>query len=128
MLSLPRRDEFLIRNRNQRVTARLRKHGEDVRIFCISNTLYSRHRAGSSTLADDYLELSGIRQLRSYCQLVPAEARFCFIAAFLEHRAPAVLRSVKQWTLTGSDNVTAERVETLRQVLLDIEKVFREVW
>lgn len=76
---------------------------------------------------DDYLQLSGIRELRHYCQLVPAEAQFRFIAAFLEHRAPAVLRSVKQWTLTGCDNVTAERAKTLRQVLLDIKGAFCEV-
>lgn len=99
----------------------------DVRIFCVSNDLYSRHRRNGLAHADEYLELSRIPQLRRYCQLVPAEAQFRFVAAFLEHRAPAVLRSVKQWTLAGLDNVTAERAQSLRQVLSNVERVFREV-
>ncbi|GMF67909.1 unnamed protein product [Aspergillus oryzae] len=75
---------------------------------------------------DTYIELSGIRELRRYCQLVPAEAQFRFTAAFIEHRVPAVVRSVKQWALAGSDDVTAERADALRQILRDVENVFRE--
>jgi len=127
MLILPRLDRFLIWNRNRRIEAPLRGGDESIRIFCVSNNLYSQHREGSLTYDEDYLNLSGIRQLRHYCQFVPAEAQFRFIATFLDHRAPAVLRSVKQWTLTGCDDVTAERAKTLRQILSDIEKVFREV-
>lgn len=40
---------------------------------------------------------------------------------------PAVVRSVKQWALAGSDDVTAERADALRQILRDVENVFREV-
>ncbi|KAF7589335.1 hypothetical protein BBP40_004449 [Aspergillus hancockii] len=120
-------DRFLIESRNRRVTRQLLLiHGAEVRIFCISNELYSKHRQSGMRHADTYVGLSGIRELRRYCQLVPAEAQFRFTAAFLENRVPAIVRSVKQWALAGSDNVTVERAETLRQVLLDVERVFRE--
>ncbi|KAF5862014.1 hypothetical protein ETB97_012252 [Aspergillus alliaceus] len=120
-------DRFLIESRNQRVSAQLlQNHGDGVRVFCISNELYSKHRQSGMRHADTYIELSGIRELRRYCQLVPAEAQFRFVAAFIEHRVPAVVRSVKQWTLAGSDNVTVERANALRQTMLDVESVFRE--
>lgn len=121
-------DAFLIQSRNQRVTADLREHGSNVRIFCVSNELYSRHRRIIRVHDEDYFNLSGIPELRRYCQQVPAEAQFRFVAAFLEHRVPAVLRSVKQWALAGLDNVTAEKAQTLRHVLSDVEQVFEKVW
>lgn len=127
ILTLSSLKRFLIRSRNERTETSLREHGVDDRVFCVSNDLYSEHRRSGLPHADEYLDLSGIPQLRHYCQLVPAEAQFRFSATFLEHRAPAVLRSVKQWTLAGLDNVTAEKAKALRQVLSNAERVFREV-
>ncbi|KAB8270563.1 hypothetical protein BDV30DRAFT_228831 [Aspergillus minisclerotigenes] len=120
-------DRFLVESRNLRVTNQLlRNHGAEVRVFCVSNEWYSEYRQSANRHADTYIGLSGIRELRRYCQLVPAEAQFRFTAAFIEHRVPAIVRSVKQWALAGSDDVTAERAGALRQVLRDVEKVFRE--
>ncbi|EIT76021.1 hypothetical protein BDV35DRAFT_356397 [Aspergillus flavus] len=120
-------DRFLVESRNLRVTNQLRRnHGAEVRVFCISNEWYSKYRQDANRHTDTYIELSGIRELRRYCQLVPAEAQFRFTAAFIEHRVPAVVRSVKQWALAGSDDVTAERADALRQILRDVENVFRE--
>lgn len=127
ILTLPSLRSFLIQSRNERTEISLREHGVDDRVFCVSNDLYSEHRRSGLPHADEYLDLSRIPQLRRYCQLVPAEAQFRFAAAFLEHRAPAVLRSVKQWTLAGLDNVTAEKAKALRQVLSNAEGVFRQV-
>ncbi|KAE8370056.1 hypothetical protein BDV27DRAFT_140731 [Aspergillus caelatus] len=120
-------DRFLVESRNLRVTRQLlQNHGAEVRVFCVSNEWYSKYRQDANRHADTYIGLSGIRELRRYCQLVPAEAQFRFTAAFIEHRVPAVVRSVKQWALAGSDDVTAERADALRQVLRDVENVFRE--
>ncbi|PIG85793.1 hypothetical protein AARAC_011290 [Aspergillus arachidicola] len=120
-------DRFLVESRNLKVTSQLRRnHGAEVRVFCISNEWYSKYRQDANRHTDTYIELSGIRELRRYCQLVPAEAQFRFTTAFIEHRVPAVVRSVKQWALAGSDDVTAERADALRQILRDVENVFRE--
>ncbi|UDD59534.1 hypothetical protein AFCA_006956 [Aspergillus flavus] len=126
-IKLIRLDRFLVESRNLRITNQLlRNHGAEVRVFCVSNEWYSEYRQSANRHADTYIGLSGIRELRRYCQLVPAEAQFRFTAAFIEHRVPAIVRSVKQWALAGSDDVTAERAGALRQVLRDVEKVFRE--
>ncbi|RJE17724.1 hypothetical protein PHISCL_09938, partial [Aspergillus sclerotialis] len=115
---------FLIESRIQEVTNQLQKHGEEVRIFCVSNEIYSQPPDLSH--ADDYIGLSGIPELRRYCQLVPAEAQFRFVSGLLEHRVPALIRSIKQWTLAGSDDVTVEKAGTLRQILLRVEETFRD--
>ncbi|KAE8325321.1 hypothetical protein BDV39DRAFT_194466 [Aspergillus sergii] len=120
-------DRFLVESRNLRVTNQLlQNHGAKVRVFCISNKWYSEYRQSAKSHADTYIGLSGIRELRRYCQLVPAEAQFRFTAAFIEHRVPAVVKSVKQWALAGSDNITTERADALRQVLRNVENLFRE--
>ncbi|KAE8380157.1 hypothetical protein BDV26DRAFT_258086 [Aspergillus bertholletiae] len=118
---------FLVESRNRRISRQLlENHGSEVQVFCISNEWYSKYRQSGIRKAGAYIGLSGIQELRRYCQLVPADARFRFTAAFIEHRVPAVVRSVKQWALAGSDDVTVERAGALRQVLRDVENVFRE--
>lgn len=121
-------DEFLIQNRNRRITEELRRNGRDIRIFCVSNDMYSNNRRDTMPHSEDYFNLSGIPELRRYCQLVPAEARFLFVVSLLQNRVPAVLGSIKQWALAGLDNVTAEKALTLRHVLSNIELGFQEVW
>ncbi|KNG83860.1 hypothetical protein ANOM_007635 [Aspergillus nomiae NRRL 13137] len=119
-------DRFLVEGRNLRVTNQLHQNHGEVRVFCISNEWYSQYRQDANRHADTYIGLSGIPELRRYCQLVPADAQFRFTAAFIKHRVPAVVRSVRQWVLAGSDDVTVERAVALRQVLRDVENVFRE--
>ncbi|KAE8316048.1 hypothetical protein BDV41DRAFT_574073 [Aspergillus transmontanensis] len=114
------------KNRNQRVTDQLTRNHNGVRVFCVSNRLYSKHRESGLRHADTYIELSGIRQLRRYCQLVPAESQFRFMATFLQHRVPALVGSIRQWALAGSDQVDAERARALQQSLQEIESMFRE--
>ncbi|GAB1193803.1 hypothetical protein APSETT444_003033 [Aspergillus pseudonomiae] len=125
-IKLIRLDRFLVEGRNLRVTNQLHQNHGEVRVFCISNEWYSQYRQDANRHADTYIGLSGIRELRRYCQLVPADAQFRFTAAFIKHRVPAVVRSVRQWVLAGSDDVTVERAVALRQVLQDVENVFRE--
>ncbi|KAI9933211.1 hypothetical protein MW887_007683 [Aspergillus wentii] len=119
-------DRFLIESRNRKVTDKLTRDHKGVRVFCVSNKLYSKHRESGLRDADTYIELSGIRQLRRYCQLVPAEAQFRFTATFLQHRVPALVGSIRQWALAGSDQVDAERARALQQSLQEIESMFRE--
>lgn len=119
--------ERLITGRNNQVTDSLKKKYNGAEIFCISNRLYSEHRHDSREFAEAYISLSGVRKLRRYCQKLPAEAQFRTTAGFLEHQTPAFLGSLNQWALAGSDDVTAERVTTLRQILLEGEEVFHQV-
>ena len=101
-------------------------HG-DLKVFCVSNTDYLRHRNDERSIALKHLELSGITALRRYCQSIPAEAQFRAVAAFLEHQVPTLVGSIRQWVLQGSDGVTTERAEALRRVLERSDECFRQV-
>ncbi|KAL4923819.1 uncharacterized protein BDV17DRAFT_276077 [Aspergillus undulatus] len=118
--------QFLITRRNQRVTNSLmRAWGNRARVFCVSNTLYSDHRAQDPDQANAYLELSGIKELRRYCQSVPADAQLRATEAFLQIQVPALLGSISVWAAAGSDTVTHTRAEVLRGVLSDAEQVLQ---
>lgn len=118
---------FLINRRNLNVSRELRRKYDDIRVFCVSNTLYSEHRNSDPTQADRYLELTGIRELRRYCQLVPAEAQMRATTAFLEDEVPAMVGSIRQWALSGTDPVTAEKAAQLRRVSRDCQDALRRV-
>ncbi|KAL5001750.1 hypothetical protein BDV10DRAFT_182315 [Aspergillus recurvatus] len=118
--------KFLITRRNQRVTDSLmRAWGNGTRVFCVSNTLYSEHRAQEPDQATEYLELSGIRELRRYCQSVPADAQLRATEAFLQIEVPLLLGSISVWAAAGSDTVTHTRAEVLRGVLSDAEQALQ---
>lgn len=104
----------------------LRKH-EGIRVFCVSNTLYAKHRARRTHQAEAFVTLTGIRELRHYCQLVPAEAQLYATRTFFDHEVPALLLSLRQWALSGADSVTVERAKVLRGLLDNVEEVLRRV-
>ncbi|KAF2801711.1 uncharacterized protein BDZ99DRAFT_528183 [Mytilinidion resinicola] len=118
-----RLQEFLVQGRNDRVRASLhetysdRVFERDLRIFCVSNVEYSEYRNEDVTLGGPHVNLSGIPELRQYCQLIPAAAQFGAVAAFLEHQVPSLLGSIRQWLLQGTDGLTAERADALRAAL-----------
>ncbi|KAJ5295831.1 hypothetical protein N7508_010652 [Penicillium antarcticum] len=116
---------FLIHRRNLNISRELRRKYDSVEVFCVSNTLYSEHRNGDPTQADRYLDLTGIRDLRRYCQLVPAEAQMRATTAFLEDEVPAMVGSIRQWALSGTDPVTAEKAAELRRVLNESQEALR---
>ncbi|KAJ5161426.1 hypothetical protein N7492_006818 [Penicillium capsulatum] len=122
-----RLDRFLIKKRNNLISQALTGKYEGIRVFCVSNTLYAKHRKGRHPQAEAYVNLAGIRELRRYCQLVPAEAQMRAARAFLEHEVPALLGSLRQWMLSGADHVTAEKAATLRSCLENAERVLHRV-
>ncbi|KAL2813782.1 hypothetical protein BDW59DRAFT_178151 [Aspergillus cavernicola] len=118
-----RLDQFLILRRNRRVTAALSRCWDTRRrIFCVSNTLYSKYRNMNRVHADAYLELSGIRDLRRYCQSIPADAQLHATEMFLENTVPALLVSLALWASAVSEGTTLGRAEGLRGVLHDAEQ------
>jgi hypothetical protein len=98
---------------------------KDVRIFCVGNELYGNP---PRRLAEHYRKLSGVRELRSYCRSVPAEARMASASYFIKNQVPGFLRSIHQWTLTGRDSVDSARAGELRRVLEKMEGDLRQVY
>ncbi|PLN80725.1 hypothetical protein BDW42DRAFT_170368 [Aspergillus taichungensis] len=120
------RTHLLVQERNTRITRELATKYLNERVFCVSNSLYGEYRDDPQEHAEAYLQLSGVRQLRSYCQLVPADAQLRATSAFLQHQVPAHLMSLRQWALSGADSVTVEKAATLRRVLGDVEAALRQ--
>ncbi|KAL3436714.1 hypothetical protein BDV09DRAFT_202801 [Aspergillus tetrazonus] len=115
---------LLIETRNRLVAADMsRKYQPDVKIFCVSSKLYSDHRGDYKERNAEYIRLSGIPELRRYCQSIPAEAQLRATSAFLKNRVPAILGSLNQWVLAASNSVTVERAATVRLVLDNARKI-----
>lgn len=119
---------FLVIRRNTSVTnSLLHAWGGMARIFCVSNKLYSDHREDDPRQANGYLALSGIQELRRYCQSVPADAQFRATVSYLQHEVPALLGSITQWALAGTSTMTMARAEVLRRVLTEAESSLKGV-
>lgn len=104
-----------------------RDHHGRAQVFCVSNTLYSTYRDDDGEQASAYVALSGIPDLRRYCQSVPADAQMRATESYLGNQVPALLGSITQWTLARSDSAIAGRAEMLRRVLTDAEKTVQMV-
>ncbi|RAH84267.1 hypothetical protein BO86DRAFT_397134 [Aspergillus japonicus CBS 114.51] len=116
-------DRFLITRRNTRVTdILLAAWGNKARVFCVSNKLYADHRFIDIDEANGYRALSGITELRRYCQSVPADAQLRATVIYLKNEVPALLGSINQWVLAGSSGITVARAELLRGVLVEAER------
>jgi len=89
----------------------------DLRVFCVSNTDYQKHRNEEYPIAKRHSELSGIAGLRKYCQSIPAKAQFRAVTAFLQHQVPTLVGSIKQWILQGSDSMTVEKADAFQRLL-----------
>ncbi|KAJ5622536.1 hypothetical protein N7528_005768 [Penicillium herquei] len=116
------RTEYLVNHRNARVEKQLKRKHDDTGVFCVSNKLYSEH---SMDPESPYLALSGIRQLRHHCQLLPAASQLRLLTEYLQNQIPALLSSIVQWTLAGSDIVATEQATALQKSLDEVESGFR---
>lgn len=96
-------------------------------MFCVSNTLYSEYRFSGKSEEEAYVDLAGIRELRRYCHLVPAEALMHSASVFLNIEVPKQLASLRQWTLSGTDSVTGGNAARLREVLVNVQNGLNRV-
>ncbi|KAJ6095318.1 hypothetical protein N7486_006064 [Penicillium sp. IBT 16267x] len=120
-----KRTRFMNGKRNDRVKKSLKKTYPDIGVFCVSNPLYATYRTSEHRLANDYVALSEIRELREHCQMIPAESQLRMVEAYLNHQVPAFLGSLRQWALAGADSVTEERAAALRTAISQVEAIIR---
>ncbi|KAJ5560360.1 hypothetical protein N7513_002759 [Penicillium frequentans] len=117
---------LMVERRNDGVKRAFKKKYPGVGVFCVSNTLYATYRTSEHRLANDYITLSEIRELREHCQMVPAAAQLRMIEAYLNHQVPAFLSSLRQWALAGADSVTEERAAALRTAISQVDATIRK--
>ena len=125
--------KFLVDRRNAKVTNQLQQQyaksvlNHDLRVWCVSNIDYEKFKDENSSLNKKERDLSGIIALRSHCQLIPAEAQFKAVIAFLEHQIPSLLGSLRQWAQQGTDTVAAQNAEAFNRVLSNCADSFKQV-
>ncbi|KFH46600.1 hypothetical protein ACRE_024930 [Hapsidospora chrysogenum ATCC 11550] len=128
-----RRLEFLlIGARNAHVKQGLQRAyssqvpGRDLHVFCVSNTAYEKYcRKGNR----EYVEASGVPELRRFCHGISADAQLNEARHFLHSRLAGLVNSLGLWS--GSRLLAPEKpevistapvtktVEALREELLD---------
>lgn len=79
-------------------------------------------------MAAEHVELSGIPELRRYCQVDSSEAQLRTATAFLENQVPSLLGSIKQLLMQESNGVfTADSESALRAAIESSKEHFHQV-
>ncbi|KAF2688370.1 hypothetical protein K458DRAFT_414140 [Lentithecium fluviatile CBS 122367] len=123
----------IIMLRNDKVSDRLREQYRNhpiatmLKIFCVSNELYSDNRQKPATIALPYLQLSGIVELRRYCIGIVAESHLRATRRFIKDEIPAFLGSVELWVQAGSGNASAERKQQILDAVSAIQRELAEL-
>lgn len=122
-----RRKKYLIITRNNYVRQTLdhkyrdQVPSNDLKVFCVSNTEYWKHRDLPKDDALSSLQLSGILSLRKHCISMVASNQLCIAMKYIQDNIPAVLRDIELWVQSGAGSIDAERKEEMRTTLNTLE-------
>ncbi|KAF2266375.1 hypothetical protein CC78DRAFT_459505 [Lojkania enalia] len=115
--------KLIINIRNRKVSRDLRVRyesypgGDDLKIFCISNTIYWDIREEPAAKAEPFLNLCGILDLRRYCTGIVADSHLRAATEYIKDDIPAFIGSVELWVQAGSGNASAERKQQILEVV-----------
>jgi hypothetical protein len=119
--------------RNNKVSRRLREqyraypNAGSLRIFCVSNKLYSNNRNKLATAALPYLNWSGILELRRYCIGMVAQNQLHIVRKFILNEVPAMLGSLELWIEAGSKDISVDSKNQIIDTVSDIQHTLDEV-
>ena len=118
--AIKRRQEFLLMNaRNSYVKDGLQQAysakvpGGELKVFCVSNTVYEKYCKKG---VDEYVNASGIPDLRKFCHSVTARAQFMEASHFLQSKIPCLLNSAKLWVGAIQEHPSATNDEAKRRL------------
>ncbi|KAJ4256900.1 hypothetical protein NW762_008996 [Fusarium torreyae] len=129
---------LLIRARNEHVKENLQNiyssemNGRRLDVFCVSNKWYEKYCPKGNT---DFVEASGIPELRRFCHTLTADAQLNEAKHFLKSRLSALLNTLDLWASSSLDKQgeIAEldgsiyvRVKELRDQMPDLVESFRQ--
>lgn len=125
---------YAIEMRNAYVERRLQDTYQDytgqetLHIFCVSNTMYWEKRMDEKSVAEPFLNLSGIIALRKHCTAMTAASQLRTSKNFLDNNIPSLLSDIDLWVQSGSGSTSAEQKEATRNVLDKIEGQLQKVY
>lgn len=94
-----------------------------LKVFCISNRLYSKCVVKDKTLWGTHVETSGIPELRKYCRLLAAEDQYRDGENFLVSKISALLNKVSIWIETRAMSHFATNLDPriAQQLVADVD-------
>lgn len=125
---------YAIEMRNEYVVGKLQEtyrdytEAEALHIFCVSNTMYWEKRKDEKSVAEPFLNLSGIIAIRKHCTALVSAAQLRTSSSFLDNDVPSLLSDIELWVQSGSGSTSAEQKEAIRNVLDKVERRLRKVY
>lgn len=89
--------------------------------------MYWNKRNMSRTIAEPFLRLSGILDVRKHCIAMVANSQLRASTRYMSNDTAALLSDVQLWVQSGAGSTSAERKEAIRQTLSVIEARLRRV-
>jgi hypothetical protein len=93
----------------------------------VSNIDYWSYRDLPKDLSWDFLELSGMIEVRTHCISIVAESQHRAATLYMQRQIPALLDSLQLWVQSGSGSYSAERKIAIRHTLENVERTLRRV-
>ncbi|KAL1845937.1 hypothetical protein Daus18300_014397 [Diaporthe australafricana] len=124
--------EYAVKTRNTYVTQKLTEKyhgqvaGDTLHVFCISNTMYWEKREEDKSVAEPFLNLSGIIAVRKHCNSMVTESQLRESRSFLDDDVPALLSEIELWVQSGAGSASAEEKQAVRRVLDKVERQLRK--
>jgi hypothetical protein len=87
-------------------------HGRKLEVFCVSNKWYEKYCPKGNA---EFVQASGIPELRRFCHTISADAQFREVKNFLKARMSACLNSLDIW---ASSLLNAQDKPTLNASIL----------
>ncbi|KAM3542055.1 hypothetical protein ARSEF1564_005011 [Beauveria bassiana] len=118
---------FLIKCRNDDLVKGLRRKYRtdpslaDTNVFCVSNTLYQKKRQAKIEIAQAYINLSGIVDLRRHCVSIVSANQHREASGFMKTEIPKLLAAIDLWVQSGEDTWDGELRAAVKTALDDVE-------
>jgi len=94
--------------------------GANIRVFCVGNDDYTKHRGEPRNVAFRYLILSGIINLRRFCVSIMSESQHRAALLYMHNRIPDLVAKVDLWVqkhAEGEDSVLRPAVRNIVDTL-----------
>ncbi|KAI0803895.1 hypothetical protein GGR55DRAFT_699812 [Xylaria sp. FL0064] len=120
--------QFLITTRNAIVEKKLvdlYRHevpGNQLKVFCASNSIYWNWREKPEDESLPYLMLSGILAIRQHCMSMVSESQYVAAKKYMRDDIGVLLGELDLWVQSGQGSLSAETKESIRSTLDTLER------
>ncbi|TGJ78173.1 hypothetical protein E0Z10_g10588 [Xylaria hypoxylon] len=96
--------------------------GDQLKVFCASNTIYWDWRDTPKDESMPHLLLSGILAIREHCMAMVSESQYAAAKKYMRDDIGVLLGELGLWVQSGQGSLNAERKENIRSTLDTLER------